>query len=840
MNVEIPVSVNYNIYICALTQGKGKDDPEVVKMNRIYMDRDWKFENDFSDEMVMTSYDESFMEDVMIPHNVADMPLHYFDESIYQTVSCYRRHFHAPQEWQDKVVLLTFEGVAHEASVYINGSNVCTHPCGYTAFTVDISDQLILGQDNLITVRVDSRETLDQPPFGFAIDYMTYGGIYRDVYIDVKPKSYISRTAIRTKLIDRYEQDGKRFCKKGAALTKVYVEGDVKGLTLSASICRKGKDEFLATSQIPVTEGYTETTVHLDDVELWDPENPALYEQRISLTDETGAVIDRRIDTFGFRKAVFKENGFFLNGRKFRIRGLNRHQSYAYKGYAMPDSMQMLDATILKDELGVNAVRTSHYPQAQSFLDKCDEIGLLVFTEIPGWQHIGGSVWKDRAVENVKDMIRQNINHPSIILWGVRINESVDDEEFYARTNAMAHAEDPDRQTGGVRCYKKGIFQEDVYTYNDFSHCGDNAGVVKKSSVTSDVNKPYLITEYNGHMFPTKSFDDEEHRCEHMLRHARVIDGVAASSDIAGSFGWCMFDYNTHKDFGSGDRICYHGVCDIFRNRKLAGFLYAAQQDKTPVLALSSAMNIGEHPGGNTGDVYIITNADSVRMYKNDDFIKEYTREDSSYKNLVHGPILIDDYVGDALTVHENMPEKKARDIKELLNGVARLGMYRMGLPLMAKAGIIAAKYRMKMDDAVKLYNKYIGNWGGKAVTYKFEAVKNGDVIRELIVSTSTRVHIEARPNTDTLVEGKTYDVALVRIRAVDENRGVLSFCNDPVTFDTTGPIEIIGPKVASLNGGLGGVYVRSTGVGEATLSITDSRGMSTRVEFTVKREDAL
>ena len=811
-----------------------KDYREGFNMNRIYIDRDWKFDNDFSDEMVMTSYDESLMYDVQIPHSVADMPLHYFDEGIYQMVSCYRRHFDAPEEWRERTVLLTFEGVAHEASVYINGSNVCTHSCGYTAFTVDISDYLLFGQDNVITVRVDSRETLDQPPFGYAIDYMTYGGIYRDVYLDVKSKSYIRRTAIRTKLIDRYDIDGKRFCRKGAAVTKVYVEGATKGLTLNTSIYRKGKDEFVASSGTAVTEGYTETIVHLDDVELWDPDNPALYEQRISLTDETGTVIDRHTDVFGFRKAVFKENGFYLNGRKFRIRGLNRHQSYPYKGYAMPDSMQELDAKLLKDELGVNAVRTSHYPQAQSFLNKCDELGLLVFTEIPGWQHIGGNEWKDRAVENVRDMIRQNINHPSIILWGVRINESTDDEEFYARTNAMAHAEDPDRQTGGVRCYKKGIFQEDVYTYNDFSHCGDNAGILKKSSVTPDNSKPYLITEYNGHMFPTKSFDSEDHRSEHMLRHARVLDDVAGSPDVSGSFGWCMFDYNTHKDFGSGDRVCYHGVCDMFRNRKIAGFLYAAQQDVIPVLALSSAMNIGEHPGGNAGEVYIITNADSVRMYKNDEFIKEYTGADSVYRHLSHGPILIDDYIGDALTVHENMPPKKAAEVKGLLNAVALSGLYKMGPVLMARAGIIAAKYRMKMDEAVALYGKYIGNWGGKAVSYKFEAVKNGDVVRELIVSAGTRMHIVAKPSTDVLYEGKTYDVALVRLHAVDENEGLLSFCNDPVVFTTEGPIEVIGPSMVSLNGGMGGVYVRSTGTGDATLTVTDNRGVPVNVNFTV------
>ena len=409
-----------------------------MKENVIYIDRNWKFDEEFSEEMTKLQYDDRFMEDVIIPHTVKETPLHYFDESVYQMVSCYRRHFMAQKEWKDRVVLLTFEGVAHEATVYINGNNVATHRCGYTAFTVDISRFLDYGNDNVIAVRVDSRENLNQPPFGFAIDYMTYGGIYRDVYLEVRSASYISRTAIDTKLTDRYEKDGKLFCSKGAVVTKVYTEGATDGCRMICYIRKKGEEAFVLASETEAVKGYTETVIRTEDVELWDPENPVLYEQKIELVNSEGMIIDRHTDTFGFRKAVFKPNGFFINGRKLKIRGLNRHQSYAYVGYAMPDSMQEMDAVILKEKLGVNAVRTSHYPQAQSFLDKCDEIGLLVFTEIPGWQHIGDDEWKDRAVENVCDMIRQNINHPSIILWGVRINESADDEEFYARTNAMA------------------------------------------------------------------------------------------------------------------------------------------------------------------------------------------------------------------------------------------------------------------------------------------------------------------------------------------------------------------------------------------------------------------
>lgn len=162
---------------------------------------------------------------------------------------------------------------------------------------------------------------------------------------------------------------------------------------------------------------------------MWEPENPHLYEIRTSLW-KNGEMIDARVDITGFREAGFRKDGFYLNGKKLRLRGLNRHQSYPYVGYAAPASMQIFDADILKKELGVNAVRTSHYPQSQDFIRRCDEIGLLVFTEFPGWQHIGDEEWKRQAVQNLKEMIVQYRNHPSIILWGVRINESQDDDVF--------------------------------------------------------------------------------------------------------------------------------------------------------------------------------------------------------------------------------------------------------------------------------------------------------------------------------------------------------------------------------------------------------------------------
>ena len=809
--------------------------------NRIYLNDDWMFSEQFDEAMTEAGFNTDSMNMVRIPHTVKETPLHYFDEHDYQMVSGYIRKLDIPTSSKGKVLLLTFDGVAHSSEVYVNGIKLAEHNCGYTAFTVDISDAVNYGESNTLTVKVDSREEQNIPPFGFVIDYMTYGGIYRDVYLDIKEPAYISDVFVSSKLAQRYSDgDGNLRCSKSQLISGVEVVGISPGMLIKQYISDGGEYRQIGEYELdPVDDKEDAYNVQLrfntDDVRLWDVDSPYLYNIKTVLI-QGDKLLDEHEIRFGFRKAVFKKEGFYLNGRKLKIRGLNRHQSYAYVGYAMPESVQKRDADILKYELGLNAVRTSHYPQSHYFLDRCDELGLLVFTELPGWQHIGDDDWKRQAVRNVEDMIKQYRNHTSIILWGVRINESVDDDAFYTRTNKIAHRLDDTRPTGGVRCYKKSNLLEDVYTYNDFVHSGNNRGCDRKTDVTSDVNKPYMISEYMGHMYPTKAYDCEEHRVEHAMRHAKVLNDINAQSDIAGSFGWCMADYNTHKDFGSGDRICYHGVMDMFRNPKLAAAVYACGQDDKPILEISSSMDIGEHPGGNLHETYIFTNADSVKMYKNDHLIKEYTHVSGELPYLKNAPIKVDDYIGDLLEENENMSHSQAEDVKAILNEVAKVGLYSMSKVTYAKAAKMMLVYRMKMDDAVQLYNKYIGNWGGKSTEYRFEAIKNGEIVKTVVKSPMTEIKLKVDADHTELVEKNSYDVACIRIEAVDEHGNRLPFCNDPLRLDVKGYVELIGPSMIAFSGGMCGAYVKTKGrKGKGKLVIETADGLSETIDFTVK-----
>lgn len=783
---------------------------------RIDWNDSWMFCPEYSDEMRHLPMTGNQGTEVRLPHTVAETPFHYFDESLYQTVSCYQRMIPYTPEWEGKSLRLTFLGAAHQAQVYLNGQLIGAHSCGYTAFTVDLTGKLT-EEDNLLTVRLDSREALNIPPFGGVIDYMTYGGLYREVYLDVQNPCHIRDVFPKVQLTD----DGVRMdC-------EIYVSPACHKQPCHTRQSLHRLDGSLV-AQLPQDQ----RKYLLHNVALWSPEHPNLYLLRteLSIGDE---VVDVREDRIGFRQVEFRADGLYVSGKKIKLRGLDRHQSYPYVGYAMPESMQKFDADLLKNELGCNAVRTSHYPQSHHFLDRCDELGLLVFTEIPGWQHIGNKAWQAQAVENTREMVMQYRNHPSIFLWGVRINESQDNDPLYTETNAVAHRLDPTRPTSGVRYLQHSSLLEDVYSFNDFSYNGTGTGCLPKAQVTPDMEKGYLISEYGGHMFPTKPFDSEAHRLEHTLRHAQVLNAYCGEEDIAGGFGWCMFDYNTHKDFGSGDRICYHGVMDMFRNRKLAGYLYAAQQEEYPVLELSSSMDIGEHPAGLIGDIYAITNADSVRMFKNDRFVAEFT--ESPYENMPHGPILIDDFVGNQLVEDGAVPEYAAPTVKQILLAANRFGLQTLPQEVLEQMQQCEEQFGITETDFMALYGRYIGNWGQKVPRYRFEAIKDGKVVSVITRQPMKQVQLRLNPSHTNLTERHTYDVAAVRIEARSDSGNLLPFYQEPVQLTVTGDIALIGPSLISLKGGMGGTYVKSLGrEGQGTLTVSAPGAPDVIIDFQV------
>lgn len=540
---------------------------------KIPLNYHWHYKEDFLQGDDSCSADECGFELVDLPHTNKTLPYNCFDERSYQFISCYKKILSLPEELAGKQVFLDFEGVMTACEIWCNGVSVGSHKGGYTPFTVELTTAVKAGQDNVVVVKVDSTERPEIPPFGGVVDFLTYGGIYREAWLRISDAVRIERLWLSSP--DPMADVKILSC--GCEITSPVECTAVVTLTLAGP---DGRELGRVKAQLALTQGthrYEVVLEGLQGVALWELDTPALYLATAELS--CGEITDVQTNRFGFRKIEFTPKGFFLNNNLVKLVGLNRHQSWPYVGYAMPERIQRKDAEIIKKQAGCNVVRTSHYPQSRHFLDACDELGLLAIEELPGWQHVGDLAWQDQAVQDIEDMITCDFNHPSIILWGVRINESQDFHDFYARTNELARRLDPGRQTGGTRYIQRSEFLEDVYTYNDFTHNGGEAVFrPQRESTGLEYDVPTMVTESNGHMYPTKRFDQEARSVEHALRHLRIINESIGRDDLCGGTSWCAFDYNTHGCFGSGDKICYHGVYDMFRNPKYAAYSYASQK----------------------------------------------------------------------------------------------------------------------------------------------------------------------------------------------------------------------------------------------------------------------
>ena len=782
----------------------------------------WLFTPVFDPAIVRPECPELTLEPVRLPHTVKALPYNYCNENDYQKLSGYRREFFAPKEWEGRTVLLTFGAVAHDATVFCNGRRVFHHSCGYTAFTVDLTSALHLGQKNAVAVRCDSREDLNIPPFGGQMDFLTYGGICRAVCLDVKEPAYLRDIFIETKA-------------EGGFRIYTATVGETVGCTLQAEIRSPSGSRAFYTGELslPITGA-------LNSVHPWSIEHPTLYTLTVRLIRPgTGGLPDRVLDEkscrFGFRTLQFVAGGLYLNGQRVELRGLNRRQSYAYQGYAMPDSIQRLDAQLLKKQLGCNAVRLTT-PPSPAFLDACDELGLLVFVEMPGWQHVGDDIWKAQALQNCREMVCQCRSHPSIFLWGVRVSGSADDESFYKRTNETVRRLDPTRPTAGTRSTRRSQLLEDVYAYADYSYHGRGVGCEARTAVTPDTRKGYLISEFEGAQFPAKSFDDEPHRLAQALRYAAVLNDTIAQQGVAGSFGWCMTDYNTHREFGSGDRISYQGVMDMFRSPKLSAAVYASQ--KTPrspsdiVLEISSSMALGDHPGGFAGACWAFTNAESLRLYRDNDFVAEFAPDRRGrFAALPHPPIEIHDFVGLLLEKYEGIDRTAAPQVAAILNEMRRDAME---LSPLSRARMYSL--RLSWNELVQLYYKYIGVLGSPAAVYRFEAVWHGRAVRTVVKEPVQSVRLECTVHNPILTDGPTWDCAAVSLRAIDQNGNLLPYCGEAVQLSAEGPLRILGPSVVPLRGGMAGTYLATTGeAGPAKLHCRMEGALDTEASLTIR-----
>lgn len=686
---------------------------------------------------------DSHFVSVTLPHTNKIFPYHGFDDKEYQFISTYRKRFSLNESLLGRRLFIDFEGAMNAATVTINGHSFPEHRGGFVPFSYDITDYVHEDGENVLHVSLDSNERHDIPPYGYTVDYMTFGGIYREVNL-----RYVNPIYINNAFVKCLDPLGTQTLEIDVAIENLS-QNDVN-IELK---CAVYDNETLIASQSGYVQADTHTLTITDNAfDLWSLENPKLYVCVCTLVVD-GEEVDQYSVKFGVREAKFEADGFYLNGEKIILIGLNRHQNYPYIGAAAPKRLQRKDADIVKFELGCNIVRTSHYPQSRHFLDRCDEIGLLVFEEIPGWQHVGDEDWQKLILRDVRSMIERDRNHPSIIIWGVRVNESWDNTELYSATNQLAHELDSTRQTGGVRFFLGSEFLEDVYTLNDFS--GD---------VMQPEETPHLITEFAGHMFPTKSWDHDARRVQHALYHANVQNLQMGTENVAGAIGWCAFDYNTHKEFGAGDRICYHGVMDIFRLPKYAAYFYQSQKSPEDeiVLHIASNWSLGDLSAGVLDRLVIFSNCDEIEVYVGDSLQGRFKPNGETYPHLPHPPFLVKDL-----------------DV-QLAHPYADL--------------------------------KVIGYY-------------NGEAVAEQLIDADGQPYALYLKADDSELVADGIDMTRLVVKVVDQYGNTLPYTVPVVSFEIEGDAQLIGDNPFALVGGQGALYLKAcTTQGEVKITAKTAR----------------
>jgi beta-galactosidase len=731
------------------------------------MNRNWRYHPAKVSGAEMPSFDDSAFATVVIPHSNIMLPWHNFDDKLYEFVSTYRRRFRLPPEARGKRVFVDFEGAMTASTVWINGTPLGEYKGGFTPFSFDLTPHLHPDAENVLVVQLDSTERPDIPPFGFEIDYMTFGGIYREVSLRLVSPVYLDNLHAQPKdvLTPNPSLDVTCFLAGSPTTSRhtlevALLDGDrvVAQQTAQASPAgrpdpnaamdpNEGADVYASTETTSDPAGHMVSLRNLQGIALWDIHSPRLYMVRVRLL-EGGAVVDEDTRRIGFREAKFTDQGFQINGKIVKLRGLDRHQTFPFAGQAMPARVQRRDADILRTNMHCNIVRTSHYPQSRHFLDRCDELGLLVLEEIPGWQHIGPEPWKQIAIDNVGRMVRRDWNHPSIILWGVRINESLDDHDFYTRTNALSHALDTGRQTGGIRYFQASEFLEDVFTMNDFGF------PLKKPN-----HPKYLNTEFVGHTFPTKSTDNDARQREHMLRYARIYNQLHSDPQYSGGIGWCAFDYNTHSNFGAGDRICYHGVADIFREPKPAAGFYKSQCDPSEEVVLEPTLH-----WANSDEAIGLT---EIPVCSNCDHLKFYVRE----RSLESNPWALMAEADPDRVQFPNLP------YPPFMLAYKDLNLHKLAFPW----------GDLRIDGYIKGEKVISKSLSGRGVNQKFLLL----------------------PDDTTLVADGA-DTTRVVLRVTDEFDAVRTYADDAIKFTLTGPADLIGTNPFSIIGGTGAVWIRA------------------------------
>lgn len=631
----------------------------------------WKFTKGSPFEAQLTGCDDSSWETVNIPHTWNDKDADDETPGFYRGPVWYRKQLFIDKSQEERRAVIYFEGANQEVRFYLNGQFVGEHKGGYTRFCFDITPHLRYGQENLFAIYVNNVYNPNIPPL--SADFTFFGGIYRDVYLQFMNPVHIatndyasSGVYIRTPEVNN-----------SAASVEIttLLTNDMSQSTeirVENIICdADGKEVKKTQAEVKLAAGETKTDISkkikIDSPRLWDIDDPYRYMVYTRILDKRkGTLLDEVVNPLGLRWFKFdSEKGFFLNGKGRKLIGTARHQDYFQKGNALRDELHVQDVLLLK-EMGGNYLRVSHYPQDPVIMEMCDKLGIVTSVEIPVVNAVTETEeFLHNSVEMAKEMVRQDFNRPSVMIWGYMneiflrrpYTEGKQLEDYYRFTEKVARAleatireEDPSRYTmmayhnmpqyyedahltgipmiQGWNLYQ-GWYEPDI---NEFQRLLDRAHKAYKGKVL-------MITEYGPgvdprvHSYQPERFDFSQEYG--LVYHKHYLNEMMKRPFVAGSSLWNLNDFYSESRVDAVPHVNNKGVVGLNREKKDVYWFYKTALSRRPILVIGNREWKSRGGVVNTAQkeciqsVPVFSNAEEVELFVNNKSLGKKKIEDN-------------------------------------------------------------------------------------------------------------------------------------------------------------------------------------------------------------------
>ena len=602
------------------------------------MNPGWRFFKGAQTGAEAYDFDDSSWERAALPHGIEYVPTEASGCVNYQGEVWYRKHFSVPEGLEGKRLFLHFEAIMGKSKVFVNGKMLATHYGGYLPVIVDVTDYLETERENVIAVWADNSNDPTYPPGKpqEMLDYTYFGGIYRDCWLVAHNEVYITDS--------NYEEVTAggglfvSFGKVSETMAEVRLQAHLRNASARRFkgqlqyVLRNKEGETVASTQLPVSLAAgkartSEKVLTVNTPKLWSPASPYLYQLEVRVMNPAGEVVDGYRKRVGIRSFEFKgKDGFWLNGKPYTrpLIGANRHQDFAILGNAVPNSIHWRDAKKLKDT-GMEVIRNAHCPQDPAFMDACDELGLLVIDNTPGWQFWNDApIFAERVYSDIRNLVRRDRNHPCVWMWEPILNETWYPVDFAKYVRQLVETEYPHPYCfSGSDSGARGNEYYDIH----FAHPSSQTRATQeehpeRSFFTREWGDN--VDNWSSHNSPSRvarNWGEEPMRvqAEHYAKpyyNVTCMDMLyqSAPQHIGGCL-WHSFDHQRgyHPD------PFYGGLMDVFRQPKYSYYMFMAQRPAvvdTNLIAQSGPMVYIAHEMTpfSGKDVTVYSNCDEVRL----------------------------------------------------------------------------------------------------------------------------------------------------------------------------------------------------------------------------------